>query len=124
MNQITITLPPPNSKLHAHAKGHWRSKAKATKALRNEACLLAIMEQRGRRVKWKKAKVTYRFYFANRRRRDAANAVQAMKPAIDGVVDSGLLPDDCWEVLEIAGVECHVDRKNPRTELVFDEVAE
>lgn len=123
MNQITITLPPPNPKLHAHATGHWRAKAGPTKALRNEAKLLTTLELRGRRVKWNKAKVTYRFFFKTRHRRDAANAVQSMKPAIDGVVDSGLIPDDCWEVLEIAGVECHVDRENPRTELVFDEVA-
>lgn len=122
MNQITVTLPLPNPKLNAHAKGHWRSKTVPTKALRNEARLLTTLEMRGRRIKWDKAAVTYRFFFKENRARDASNCIQSMKPAIDGVVDSGLIPDDRWQVLQIAGVECGIDRDNPRTELVFERV--
>lgn len=123
MNQITIQLPLPNPKLHAHAKGGWRSKTGPTKTLRNQACLLCLAEQRGKRATWKQARVTYRFYFKDNRRRDSSNCIQAMKPAIDGVVDAGLIPDDCWQVLTVAAVECGIDRDNPRTELVFEQVA-
>lgn len=113
---LTIVLPPINSKLHAHNKGHWSNKIKATSDLRQLACLKTKQLTDAR---WQAAAVLYRFYFPDLRRRDAANAIQATKPAIDGVVDAGLIPDDDWKHLEIAGVECFLDRKNPRVELCF-----
>lgn len=72
--------------------------------------------------RWQQATIEYRFYFKTNHRRDAANCVQSMKAAVDGVVDAGLLPDDCWQVLEIVGVKCAVDKVRPRTELVFRRV--
>lgn len=120
--QVLISLPLPDPKLHAHNTGNWRAKAPAIKALRNEAGLMCLMAQKGRKAKWNRATVTYRFFFKDNRKRDSSNCVQSMKAAIDGVVDSGLIPDDCWQVLTVAGVECGIDRDNPRTELVFDRV--
>ena len=120
MNQLSITLPLPNPKLHAHNTGNWRAKAGPTRTLRNMAKLLTTAEQRGKRIAWQSATVTYRFYFKDNRRRDTANCIQSMKPAIDGVVDSGLIPDDAWQYLSIAGVECEIDKANPRTELIFE----
>lgn len=61
----------------------------------------------------------YRFYFADDRKHDAANAVQSMKAAIDGIVKSGLIPDDDYNHLWIKSICCTVDAKNPRTELIF-----
>ena len=121
MNKITIELPPPDPKLHAHAKGHWRSKTAATKQLRELAFMLVKQQHRG--ATWDRAVVDYAFHFKDNRRRDAANAIQSMKPAIDGAVGAGLLVDDCWRHLMIGAVTCDVDRDNPRTVITFHRTA-
>ena len=121
-SRVVITLPLPNPKLHAHAKGDWRGKVKPTRDLRSLACLLTKQEAPG--VSWPAAAVSYRFWFPDLIRRDAANAIQSMKAAIDGVKDSGLIPDDDWRHLSIGGVVCGVDRESPRTELIFSRIAE
>lgn len=68
---------------------------------------------------WKRAWILYRFYFRDLRHRDEANAIHSQKPAIDGIIDAGLLPNDSWHHLNIAGVESHLDRQNPRVELLL-----
>ena len=45
------------------------------------------------------------------RRRDAANLVQSCKPLVDGVVDSGLISGDHWEVLAIGKVDVVIGAK-------------
>ena len=116
MDTITIVLPPVNPKLNAHNKGHWRGKAAAVKSLRNLTHALTLEQTRER---WPAATIQYRFYFPDKRRRDEANAIHSQKAAVDGVVDAGLIPDDDWQHLSIAGVTCEVDRDNPRVEFVF-----
>ncbi|MCP4782799.1 MAG: hypothetical protein GY903_00985 [Fuerstiella sp.] len=116
MDAITIVLPPVNPKLNAHNKGHWRGKLKAVKSLRQ---LAGFLTREQTREQWPAATIQYRFFFPNKLRRDQANAIQSQKAAIDGVVDAGLIPDDDWQHLAIAGVTCEVDRTNPRVELVF-----
>lgn len=65
----------------------------------------------------------YRFSVPDRRRRDMANMVQACKPIIDGVVDSGLIQGDHWEVLGIGEVSVVVEKaKTVSVELIFREV--
>lgn len=113
---ITIVLPPVDPKLTGQNKGHWRQRSAAIKGLRDLANALVRLETR---EQWKAATVEYRFFFPDRKRRDEANCIQSQKPAIDGVVDSKLITDDCWTHLHTAGVECEVDRENPRVELVF-----
>jgi len=73
---------------------------------------------------WDKAVVDYQFCLATARRRDTANLIQSQKPAIDGVVDAGIIADDDWKHLEIGSVKCEVDRKNPRVVLTFRKVEE
>lgn len=116
---IVVTLPLPNPKLHAHNTGHWRGKSKLIKELRTLAKLECRKAMKGKRPKWAKATIHYRFFFKNNRRRDAVNAKQSMKAAVDGVVDAGLIPDDSWQYLRDTGTDCSIDAKNPRTELVF-----
>lgn len=122
VQSIVVTLPLPNPKLHAHNTGHWRGKAKPTKELRALAKKRTLEAMKGKKVRWQKAKVIYRFYFPTNARRDSGNALQSQKAAIDGVVDSGLIPDDSWQYLKVAGIDCSIDRENPRTELVFTRV--
>jgi len=61
--------------------------------------------------------VTYSFFCPDNRRRDEANMVQAMKPTLDGIVDSGLIEGDHWQAMTIYGVFTVVDKENPRVEI-------
>jgi crossover junction endodeoxyribonuclease RusA len=60
------------------------------------------------------------FYWPTAARRDILNACQGLKPAIDGIVDAGVLPDDNWKVLTIGHIRPHVDRANPRVVLTLE----
>ena len=116
---MIITLPPPDARLHAHNNGHWRSKAGAVKTLRDYACVI------GKAMRTKtltKARIRYRFFVADNRRRDIGNLIHSQKPAIDGLVDAKLLTDDCWQVVGKVEAEVMIDRDRPRVELVIEEV--
>lgn len=99
---IIITCPI-DKRLHAHNSGNWRQKASAVKQARQLARLLALgasnRKLAGRCV------VDYLFFVPDKRRRDAANLIQSCKPILDGVVDSGLISGDHWEVLAIGKVD-------------------
>lgn len=62
------------------------------------------------------------FYWPDRRRRDTLNAVQSIKPYVDGVTDSGAIPDDNWQVLSIGHIRSHLDKTNPRVVLTLAEL--
>lgn len=110
---ITTTIDP---RLHAHAKGRWQSKAGPTKQARLLAAVLAA-QTRAKPLQGRVA-VDYRFVVPDRRRRDIANMVPACKPLIDGVVDSGLIPGDHWEVMTIGEVSVAIGDQLS-VELVF-----
>lgn len=48
---------------------------------------------------WNKATIQATFYHKQKRRRDDINHLAMLKPAYDGIVDSGLLQDDDSEHL-------------------------
>ena len=117
---FSITMPI-DSRLHAHNTGHWRKKAEPTRQARQEACFLAL--QTHAKPLSGLVMVDYHFSVPDRRRRDLGNLVQSCKPICDGVVDSGLIPGDHWEVLGIGEVSVVVDKSNGvSVELVFREV--
>lgn len=99
---ITITCPI-DKRLHSHNKGHWREKAVAVKQARQLARLLAL-DASNRKLAGR-CVVDYLFFVPDKRRRDAANLIQSCKPILDGVVDSGLISGDHWEVLAIGKVD-------------------
>ncbi len=115
-NWVMIVLPAPHSAIHAHNKGAWYTKKAMISALSTRAQSIAV---KNRVPRWPGAFVDYRFFFGDDRKHDAANAVQSMKAAIDGIVKAGLIPDDDYEHLWIKSICCAVDRKNPRTEMIF-----
>jgi len=111
---ITLDIPP----VHAHNNGHWRARSAKVKACRAEAKRLALLMEIPR---MEQATVFYRFFFPDRRVRDEANYIHACKPAMDGIVDAGVIPDDRWVFLGTAGASSEVDRDNPRVEIVLEE---
>ena len=126
--ELTIQLPPVNPVLHAHNTGHWAKKKNAIKALRELAYVETLSQMQ--KVGLSKpplgeplfvaALLHYRFCFPDRRARDRANAIQSMKAAIDGITDTGILPDDNWRHVNIGSVGVEVDPNNPRTEIRFE----
>lgn len=115
---VTITMPFPPKELHAHNTGHWRGKAKHVKAMRSLA-MAETMATGARPMKL--ATVSYAIYYPANRNYDLMNTAHSMKPAVDGVVDAGLIPDDNWKILAVGSIVGELDRDNPRIELTFTE---
>lgn len=116
---MRITIPLPDARLHAHAKGHWRGKAAATKAQRERAYVEALAAgvepmDRGR--------LSIHVRYPDLRRRDSLNTVSGLKGAIDGLVDAGCLPDDDWQHLEIGSITAELDRENPGVDLILEKI--
>jgi hypothetical protein len=110
MNRIGIKLPYPDQ-VHSHNKGHWANKTGSTKGMRHAAKLVALdAMNRGARPILGKHKISYLFSVKDNRRRDRANMVQQCKPYIDGIVDSGLIEGDHWQISELGLVEVQIDK--------------
>ena len=97
-----VRLPVGLPLLSANGREHWRPKAAATRTIRDAACLAAksapglrraLADARGGPV-MERAHVLAVLRPADRRRRDPANAYPAVKAALDGIVDAGVLADD------------------------------
>ena len=95
MGSATITLPWPPKGLQPHAKGHWRPKAKATKAYRAEACRLALAEGIARVPD---ALLIITCHPPDRRRRDCQNMPSQLKAAIDGIAQAMGCDDNRFRV--------------------------
>jgi len=122
-----IELPWFDPRLNAHNKGHWRAKSPVVKVARqtakSEMCRLLGRERSSKKEPgwkpWNRAEMWYTFHMPDAIRRDVANMIQQTKPYIDGIIDAGLIVDDSWQHLRIAGVDVVVDRTRPRVELGF-----
>jgi crossover junction endodeoxyribonuclease RusA len=114
---VTITLPIPDRVLSPNARCHWAVKAKATKRMRKcalDACFLAL---RGVAPDWVNATCQVSWYAKTNRRRDRDNCLASLKAAFDGIVDAGLLQDDCGLTHLPMLMLC--DKHSPRVELTL-----
>ncbi len=68
---------------------------------------------------WGKVTVQAVFYHKDKRRRDDVNHLAMLKPAYDGIVESGLLVDDDAEHLTTLPALFRLDRDHPRVELII-----
>lgn len=68
----------------------------------------------------KKAKITFTYYFKDKRRRDADNYTP--KNLMDGFTESGLIVDDNFEHIEMLCIKGGYDKNNPRVEILIEEV--
>ena len=119
---MKIELPYPSSELHAHNSGNWRNKSKPTQAARTRAkfiCLDMLYRNEIRPISGK-VLISYAIFVPDNRVRDTVNILQAMKPSIDGVVDSGLVEGDSWQQMTLYNVSVQIDRKNPRVEITLN----
>ena len=93
---IEIHMPLPDRRLSPNARTHWRSKAQATKHLRELARSLATCAKGATHetlpMHQALCRITYRV--ADRRRRDRDNLLAMLKAAFDGIADAGIVGDD------------------------------
>lgn len=115
--EIVIPLPPIGCQ--PHAKGHWRPKAAATKLHREEARMYGIASnlRLSGMVRihhdWYMGKTKAELFTGGRSDRryhplDIGNAIAALKAAIDGLVDAGVLPGDTHK--QVQWGECRLLR--------------
>jgi len=119
----TIRLPwtaPPAS---ANDRDHWRVKAKKVAAIREvgrDAAFAAVGIETSTATRFA---IGLTYVPRDRRRRDPDNlVVPLLKALIDGVVDSGLVPDDTPQYVEREFPVIAEPDGDPRLELIIREV--
>lgn len=90
----TIRLPWATPPISLNDRGHWRAKAARVKYVRYQVAQLLTMH---RVPPAERIHVTLHYVPRDRRRRDADNLVGTLKPCIDAMVDSQIVPDDSPE---------------------------
>ncbi|MEZ6097278.1 MAG: hypothetical protein R3C03_24145 [Pirellulaceae bacterium] len=70
-------------------------------------------------LNWPACQIQFRFFVPDNRPRDTCNLIQQEKPTIDGIVDSGLIPGDHWQVAKILEPIVEIDRERPRVEVLL-----
>lgn len=122
MNEISIEIHCPPKECWQNRPSHYMAKAKVVKAYRAAAHAL-MLEAMGGSDGWQRGRIHMEFCWPTRHRRDTLNAAGAMKAAIDGIIDAGLLPDDDGEHMEIGGISASLDKDNPRVIISLERLA-
>ena len=119
---LTVTVGTPARTLSPNARCHWAVKFKAVKRARTEAWASAQVAMYEADVKggWKDATCEVHWFARDARRREKDNCLASLKAVFDGLVDAGLLRDD--NALTHLPLVILVDAKNPRVELLLNEV--
>ena len=93
-------------------------KAAATKKYRRLA-REAVEREQVETMPWPRVAVQVKFFYEVNRRRDPDNATGSLKAAYDGIVDSGLVPDDDSKHMRRGEPEFNIDAESPRVELTI-----
>lgn len=103
---FTVTVPLPPADLSPNARLHWAAKARATRSARKSAW---YWFRRFLPLGWVPVPIRLEVrYHCPRsahgyRPRDVMNAIAALKPMVDGMVDAGVVPDDSAKWVEWGG---------------------
>ena len=121
MNEtLAIILPLPVRVLSPNCQvatpGGRFAKASATKRYRR-ITREAVEAEQIETAPWGKVVVDVVFYHKVKRRRDEDNAMGSLKAVYDGIVDSGLVPDDERRYMRRSIPEFKIDKAHPRVEL-------
>lgn len=96
---MTWTLAIPDDVIPArtlNARGHWSSRARHSREVREAVAWLAKAALRGFPAPESPVDITCTRVVGDRRVRDVDNTAAAWKPALDGLVDAGVLGGDSW----------------------------
>ena len=109
--EIEFELPwLPPSEVRGNSRSHWSKKYRASKALRESGYAHGLEALDKGHSPMSKASIT--FVFSNWRRVDLDNLIIGMKGWVDGLVDSGILPDDNPDYLLYDGATFQKVKKN------------
>lgn len=116
---VTVVLPLPPAVLSPNCPSGTRGGrfARAAAAKKYKRTAVEAAERQNIWETWRRATVQASFYHKTERRRDDVNHLAMLKPAYDGLVESGLLADDDSRHLTTLPAIFGVDRENPRVEL-------
>lgn len=110
----------PDASLRGNSRAHFMVKSRAAKKMREDAMWLGLCE--GIASMFAKARITYHFY--HNRKIDLDNLAIGLKPFVDGLVDSKVIPDDTPEHVVFGE---HTFTKfiavDSRVEIVVEEIA-
>ena len=128
---INIPMLPPKelSPNYNPKRPHWAVKRRAAEEFKDTACMVAKIEllwYKANGGAWQpipRATIQPIFYVSSHRKRDPDNWLAMLKPAIDGLVDTGLLIDDDSEHVELLTPVFVVDKaRAPMTVLEVREI--
>jgi hypothetical protein len=125
---IIITLPLPHRRLSPNNKpgtrgGRMAMHRAASNARRTAGVIaMAAAREAGYSTPWSRARATATFYWRDARRRDIRNAEHSLKAYYDGIVDAGIITDDCYGVLSHGPTDFAVDKVNPRVVIVVEPI--
>jgi len=124
---VTIILPLPNKVLSPNytcgSIGGRFAKASATKRYRRLAKEAAEAEGIDT-APWQKVRVSVTFFHKVNRKRDEDNAIGSLKAAYDGIIDSGLVPDDDSRHMRREIPAFSIDKEFPRVMIIIERVYE
>jgi len=123
MNElVTIILPLPARALEPNCTigsiGGRFMKATAIKRYRRLA-KEAVEAEQVESMPWNHVIVSAAFFHTTDRRRDPDNSTGSLKSAYDGIVDSGLVPDDDNKHMRRGEPSFNIDTEFPRVELTI-----
>ena len=93
----TIPLPWPPRSLHPNTRVHWSVRAKAAKAARRDAYIIAC-GMGARALGWDGAAVRLTFCPPDRRVRDLDGVLSSCKAGCDGIADATGVDDSRWSL--------------------------
>lgn len=94
-SKTQVTKPPsPREPLNANFKLHWREKGRRTRTVRE---VVATRAKVAKIPPLEHITVTLHYQPGNAQRRDPGNLMPTSKPAVDALVDAGIVPDDTTE---------------------------
>ncbi len=116
MKTIKIIIPDIPPSLNQILRMHYHKRDKENKRW---AAIVAMFDNRRKKIPLKKAKVKITYFFPDKRRRDPDN--YSPKFIMDGLVAAAVIEDDSFDNVELTIIG-KVDRQEPRTEIeVTDE---
>jgi hypothetical protein len=116
----TLTIVPPCAFINMNDRPHHHAKAKLTKAWREAAHIAAVAVSN--RDRYQRAHIVVAYRFPDNRRREVGNLQPTSKAIVDGIVDSGLLPDDSDQHVIGPDNRRHIPNGTPLVTITIQEI--
>ena len=119
--KITIKSLPVSKNIYQN--WHWSKKARYLKVIMWEIWAEILRYTLRPKKPIKKAKLTFKLYFRTNRKRDSQNYIAGGLIAVaDSLVQLGIIKDDNYKVIGDPIVELYVDKEDPHTEIIIEEL--